>query len=49
MVLPLWKEIAVACCELSVFTDNIQANVKILGEKIETAIKEEENVMISNF
>ncbi len=41
MVLPLWKEIVLTCSGMAVFTDNIEANLKILAEKVENAAKEE--------
>lgn len=49
MVFPLWKEIVVTCNGLAVFTDNIEVNLKMLGEKIENSAKEEESIKVIDF
>jgi hypothetical protein len=49
MVFPLWKEIVVSCSGLAVFTENVAENLKILGQKIESASKEDENAEVVDF
>ena len=49
MVFPLWKEILVSCSGLGVFTENVAENLKILGQKIESASKEDENAEVVDF
>ncbi len=49
MVFPLWKEIVVTCNGLGVFAENISENLKILGQKIESAAKEDENAKVVDF
>jgi hypothetical protein len=49
MVFPLWKELVVTCNGLGVFAENVSENLKILGQKIESAAKEDENAKVVGF
>jgi hypothetical protein len=46
LVVPIWKEISSICSNLKVFTDNIDANIKTLNNKIDFSTEEDEFVEI---